>query len=102
MTITPEMLLGALVIFAIVLLLAVIIGTVWARSALKFGKGFQSFTAKRERNTINVQAVFDDAARSRERPTAARLGDWLSGRQSQVDIESAVTVNVAKPSESSK
>lgn len=80
MTITPEMLLGALVIFAIVLLFAVIIGTVWARSALKFGKGFQSFTAKRERNTINVQAVFDNAAAGDDKPTIAKVSDWLNGR----------------------
>lgn len=79
--ITPEMLLGALVIFAIVLLFAVVAGFVWARSGLKFFKGFQSFTAKRERNTINVQAVFDDAAPSaNEKGTVAKVGDWISGR----------------------
>lgn len=85
MTITPEMLLGALVIFAIVLLFAVIIGTVWARSALKFGKGFQSFTAKRERNTINVQAVFDDAVAvaGDDKSKLQKVGDWLNGRGAQ-------------------
>lgn len=79
--ITPEMLLGALVIFAIVLLFAVVAGFVWARTGLKFFKGFQSFTAKRERNTINVQAVFDDAApAANEKPFAQKASEWINGR----------------------
>lgn len=82
-TITPQMLLGALIIFAAMLLFAVVFGLRWARAAIKFGRGFESFRAARlNGGRIDVQATFGQApsAPASERGAVTRFSDWLSGK----------------------
>ncbi len=73
--ITPEMLLGALVLFAVVLLIGGIVALVWLRAAVRFGTGFQNFSALRdkEEKKIHVNAIFADGS---TRPT--KRGLWES------------------------
>lgn len=81
MTITPEMLLGALVVFALVLLAFAIVATVWARSAFRFGRDFKHFTARREKAGIVVEATFIDRGPGNGASSLAKVGDWLNGRK---------------------
>lgn len=93
MTITPEMLLGALVVFALGLLAFAIVATLWARAAFRFGRDFKHFSAKREKAGIVVEATFTERADNRSYGFFGQLGDWLSGKSGRkTSFDDAVSI----------